>query len=763
MPSVRPDAISIVVPARNEEGTIKAVLDGLRDRTDDLIVVDGHSEDRTVAIANACGARVVQDHGRGKGDAVRVGLTEARHAITVFIDADGSHDPNDIPRLIDPIAAGKADLVIGSRMLGGSEELFGSLSEVIRLIGSLVISLSINYRFGLRLTDYQNGFRAIRTEVGRRIGLTSDLTTIEQEMAMRCLRYGYRVAESPAHEARRQAGMSKINVMRVAHRYVWNLVRGICVARRPSRLPASVSPAGSDIPDASRPAGTPAPHRSGWDWAAAAACVAALGVALTLAHAHRVPQLGVEQDFIADYQRQAQNLLHGRPYTYRHSPPGYSLLVAVVSLLTPDLFTAGKLIGVAATALLGWCTYALLKSLFDGRTAFCATALVLLAVLPFGYLAATDVVAAMMMTLSVWLLLRQSAPDHAACLLAGLGAGAAYLIRSNAIFLLPGLGIAILLARRRSDSDGGHVGRLAWFAGGFLVVTLPWFVANQHMNGSPFGSTAYLQIAAHFYEPQGDSHATSLILAADRFHSLGEALGNDPVRVANRYLRDVLLRNPEALAVQGIGFPGYLFAGAGVLVLLGELNDRRRSYALLLVLGYLLLGLVGFYLRYYLFVFPLLFLCVVRALFGNSALTRGRGLLGHVVPWLAFGCIAVSVARASTGRIEWDLAHEPRYLVPIADSLRHRSVPGNILIEFRPYLAYLAGLRDTFPLAQSAVDFLARARAMHARYLVYTAEEESIWPPLASLRDPSTVPDGLRLLYRYDPVRLLVYEVALPK
>ena len=118
---------SIVIPARNEEETIGDVLRGLRELTDDLIVVDGHSTDRTIAISREYGARVVQDNGRGKGDAVRVGLETARHPITVFIDADGSHDPKDIVKLVQPIAAGDADLVMGSRMLGGSDELFGDI------------------------------------------------------------------------------------------------------------------------------------------------------------------------------------------------------------------------------------------------------------------------------------------------------------------------------------------------------------------------------------------------------------------------------------------------------------------------------------------------------------------------------------------------------------------------------------------------------------------------------------------------------------
>lgn len=231
---------TIVVPARNEESTIAYVLREVNRLTDDLIVVDGHSRDRTALIALNFGARVVRDNNCGKGDAVRVGLSEARHPIVVFIDADGSHDPLDIPRLIAPIAAGESDLVMGSRMRGGSDELFATFSEAIRLAGSAIITLAINYRFGVRLTDYQNGFRAIRKEVGLAIGLTSNISTIEQEMAMRCLRLGYRVSEIAAHEYRRRDGVSKISPLTMGHRYVWSLMTGICVGRKknPRRIRA---------------------------------------------------------------------------------------------------------------------------------------------------------------------------------------------------------------------------------------------------------------------------------------------------------------------------------------------------------------------------------------------------------------------------------------------------------------------------------------------------------------------------------------------
>lgn len=234
--------ISIVIPAWNEEETIGDVIQDVKPFTDDLVVVDGHSTDRTREIAEELGARVVLDNNRGKGDAVRIAFHEVKHPITVLIDADYSQDPKDIPRIIKPILENKADLVLGSRMLGGSEELFGTVSEVVRLMGSLVISLTINYRYGVRLTDYQNGFRAIRSEVGRNIRCISNRTTIEQEMAMKCLKYGYRVTEIPAHEFRRRGGVTKIHVWKVVHYYLWDLFRGVFTRRKPQPPTVKRSP-----------------------------------------------------------------------------------------------------------------------------------------------------------------------------------------------------------------------------------------------------------------------------------------------------------------------------------------------------------------------------------------------------------------------------------------------------------------------------------------------------------------------------------------
>ena len=112
--------VTVVIPTKNEEGLIAEIIEAARPHADEILVVDGHSTDRTREIASEMGARVVLDAGRGKGEALRRSFVEARHEILVFIDADGSHEPKDIPRLVEPILRGEAELVIASRTRGGA-------------------------------------------------------------------------------------------------------------------------------------------------------------------------------------------------------------------------------------------------------------------------------------------------------------------------------------------------------------------------------------------------------------------------------------------------------------------------------------------------------------------------------------------------------------------------------------------------------------------------------------------------------------------
>ncbi|MBE0428839.1 MAG: glycosyltransferase family 2 protein [Thermoleophilia bacterium] len=221
------EKVTVAILARNEEATIEKVIMSAASCCGDVIVIDGNSTDLTRELARAAGARVYRDGGRGKGDGIRKAIEVARGEVIVFSDADGSHDPNDIPALAAPIITGRADLVVGSRWRGGSDELAGDIAKFVRSTGSAIIALVINYRWNIRLTDVENGFRAISTEAARDLELKEHGFTIEQEMIMKCLRRGYRVTEVATHEYVRQSGHSQLKVYKVWHRFLWCLLRNL--------------------------------------------------------------------------------------------------------------------------------------------------------------------------------------------------------------------------------------------------------------------------------------------------------------------------------------------------------------------------------------------------------------------------------------------------------------------------------------------------------------------------------------------------------
>ena len=215
--------VSLLIPTKNEAGGIGALLEAVQPLVDEILVVDGHSTDRTVEICRAKGAQIFFDNGKGKGAAIREGLRHATGDIVVIIDADGSHETHDIPRLTAPILHGEAEMVLASRIRGGSDELHGDFTHFLRNMGGGLITMAINYRWHVRLTDVLNGFRAIRRDAVLRLNLRANDFDIEQHMVVECLKKGCRVLEIPSHESVRKWGHSKLPTFRKATLFFWRL------------------------------------------------------------------------------------------------------------------------------------------------------------------------------------------------------------------------------------------------------------------------------------------------------------------------------------------------------------------------------------------------------------------------------------------------------------------------------------------------------------------------------------------------------------
>ena len=200
--------VSAVIPAHDEVGTIAAVVRGVTRALPEgaeVLVVDDGSTDGTAAAAEEAGARVIRlQPNRGKGEALRRGIGEARGDVLLFIDADGQDDPAEIPVLLDALTP-DVDMVIGSRFLGTLRD--GSITASHRL-GNRALTGVFNLLYGTRLTDTQAGFRLLRRHAVQPARLRAVRYEIETELTLRAVLGGARVVEVPVTRERRPHGAS---------------------------------------------------------------------------------------------------------------------------------------------------------------------------------------------------------------------------------------------------------------------------------------------------------------------------------------------------------------------------------------------------------------------------------------------------------------------------------------------------------------------------------------------------------------------------
>jgi glycosyltransferase involved in cell wall biosynthesis len=225
-------SIDVVIPALNEEASLPLVLADLpRPPVRRVVVADNGSRDGTARVAREGGAEVVTAARRGYGSACLAGLDHLRRTgppdVVVFVDADYSDHPDELPGLVAPILAGEADLVIGSRVLGEREP--GALLPQARA-GNLVACALIRLFYGHRFTDL-GPFRAITWEALEKIGMSDPNFGWTAEMQVKALRHGLRATEVPV-SYRRRVGVSKITgtvsgTIRAGYKILWTVARHI--------------------------------------------------------------------------------------------------------------------------------------------------------------------------------------------------------------------------------------------------------------------------------------------------------------------------------------------------------------------------------------------------------------------------------------------------------------------------------------------------------------------------------------------------------
>ena len=191
--------ISVIIPAFNEEQTIRQVLAALRalPLEKQIIVVNDGSTDGTYTVLEELRATyeltvVHCEENRGKGFAIRSGLPHVKGEVVVIQDADMELDPADIPELVKPLEKEKVQVVYGSRFLNGRGN-----ASLQNFIANRILATYTNLLYGCRITDESTGYKAFSTELITRLALACEGFEFCPEVTAKILRAGYRIYEVP--------------------------------------------------------------------------------------------------------------------------------------------------------------------------------------------------------------------------------------------------------------------------------------------------------------------------------------------------------------------------------------------------------------------------------------------------------------------------------------------------------------------------------------------------------------------------------------
>jgi glycosyltransferase involved in cell wall biosynthesis len=209
---VLPPSVSVVMPAKNESRNLSHVFATIPLWVDEVVLVDGHSVDDTIAVARELrpGVKIVEQLGHGKGDALQAGFAACTSDLVVMMDADGSTDGMEIPRFIAALVTG-ADFAKGSRFASG-----GDSDDItfMRRLGNRILSGLVNLFFGTRYTDLCYGYNAFLARHLPNLDLDCAGFEIETVMNVRAAKAGLSIQEIPSHEHSRPHGESNLHVVR---------------------------------------------------------------------------------------------------------------------------------------------------------------------------------------------------------------------------------------------------------------------------------------------------------------------------------------------------------------------------------------------------------------------------------------------------------------------------------------------------------------------------------------------------------------------
>jgi len=481
---------------------------------------------------------------------------------------------------------------------------------------------------------------------------------------------------------------------------------------------------------------------------------------------HIIGDYNVETDFYWSYVPQARHILEGVVPIEDFHGPVYPMVLALIALVTKDLFHVGVVISVLAASVSLYLVFEILKKLFKSDIALIGTLLVAAntTFVRYTYTAGTDMLFMAFITASTYSLLREEQLKWQSITLSAVFAALGYLTRYNGLSAAVGVPLAVMFANPFQQSWRDRFKTSGTFMGIFLLAIAPWGVFCLVQKGSFFYNRNYLNIAYEMFAKGKVGWDQYWYGEAQKFTSLTEVIFSDPVLFVKALIRNLI---DHAISDMNLllGWQVGIFALFGVAACFRyKPAARALSYFIIGGTFFAVLLLVFYGERFSMLLLPMYFALALSTLTLPSfakyrfwKVMHAGGMIAIVLLlWTSFSSMEFNRVNIDSG---------PQEIVSIAGWFHQNlgeTEHGKIVIARKPHIAYYLDMKlEMFPYVNSHEELVAHMRKANASYLYFGLMEAGMRPQFQRLLDPRSAPKELKpLTYTTNPPAVL-YKVDL--
>jgi hypothetical protein len=481
---------------------------------------------------------------------------------------------------------------------------------------------------------------------------------------------------------------------------------------------------------------------------------------------HIIGDYNVETDFYWSYVPQARHILEGIVPIEDFHGPVYPMVLALIALVTKDLFHAGVVLSVLAASVSLYLVFEILKKLFKSDIALIGTLLVAAntTFVRYSYTAGTDMVFMAFITASTYFLLREEQVRWQSIALSAVFAAIGYMTRYNGLSAVVGVPLAIIFANPFQQSQRDRFKTSGMFLGIFLLAIAPWGIYCLIQKGSFFYNRNYLNIAYEMFAKGKVGWDQYWYGEAQKFTSLTGVIFSDPILFVQALIRNLYDHTASDMELL-LGWQVGIFTLLGVAVCFKyKPTARALSYFIIGGAFFAVLLLVFYGERFSMLLLPIYVALALKTLTLPSFARYRFWKVMH-----AGGVIAVvlllwtSYSSMEFNRVNIDSG--PKEIVSIAEWF-HQNIgeadQGKTVIARKPHIAYYLDMKlEMFPYVNTYEELFAHMRKANASYLYFGLMEAGMRPQFQRLLDPQSAPKELKpLTYTTNP-RAVLYKVDL--